>query len=109
MTEAYDRAFACDPKSAYGGIIALNLMPGDELISAQITNGTHNVFLGSAMGKSIRFHESNVRPAGRVSRGVKGLALSAGDVIVGMEVMTHGQTLFVVTQNGYAKRTAIDE
>ena len=54
-----------------GGIIALNLMPDDELIAARITDGTLNVFLGSAKGKSIRFHESDVRPTGRVSRGVQ--------------------------------------
>jgi DNA gyrase subunit A len=92
-----------------GGIIALDLVPGDELIAARITDGTCNVFLGSANGKSIRFHEADVRAAGRVSRGVRGLRLEAGDRIVGMEVLTHGQTLFVVTENGYGKRTAIDE
>ena len=92
-----------------GGIIALDLVPGDELIAARITDGTCNVFLGSANGKSIRFHEADVRAAGRVSRGVRGLRLDPGDRIVGMEVLTHGQTLFVVTENGYGKRTAIDE
>ena len=91
------------------GIIAVDLVPGDELIAARITDGTCNVFLGSANGKSIRFHEADVRTAGRVSRGVRGLRLDSGDRIVGMEVLTHGQTLFVVTENGYGKRTAIDE
>ena len=90
------------------GIIALDLVPGDELIAARITDGTCNVFLGSANGKSIRFHEADVRTAGRVSRGVRGLRLDSGDRIVGMEVLTHGQTLFVVTENGYGKRTAIE-
>ncbi len=92
-----------------GGIIALDLVPGDELIASRITDGTCNVFLGSANGKSIRFHEVDVRAVGRVSRGVRGLRLDPGDRIVGMEVLTHGQTLFVVTENGYGKRTAIDE
>ncbi len=91
-----------------GGIIALDLVPGDELIAARITDGTRNVFLVSANGKSIRFHETDVRAAGRVSRGVRGLRLDPGDRIVGMEVLTHGQTLFVVTENGYGKRTVID-
>jgi DNA gyrase subunit A len=67
------------------------------------------VFLGSAKGKSIRFHESDVRPSGRATRGVRGFRLSEGDAIVGMEVMRHGQTLFTVTENGYGKRTAIEE
>jgi DNA gyrase subunit A len=92
-----------------GGIIALNLLPGDELIATRITDGTMNVFLGSAMGKSIRFHESDVRPSGRVARGVRGLKLSKDDRIVGMEVLSHGQTLFAATENGYGKRTSIDE
>ena len=92
-----------------GGIIALDLVPGDELIEARITDGTQNVFLGSAVGKSIRFHESDVRPTGRVARGVRGLRLAQGDRIVGMEVLSHGQTLFTATENGYGKRTSIDE
>jgi DNA gyrase subunit A len=92
-----------------GGIIALNLMPGDELIAARITDGSLNVFLGSLMGKAIRFHESNIRPSGRTSMGVRGMNLAEGDRIVAMEVLTHGQTLFVVTENGYGKRTSIDE
>jgi DNA gyrase subunit A len=92
-----------------GGIIALSLVPGDELIAARITDGTQNIFLGSATGKSIRFHESDVRPSGRVARGVHGLRLAKGDRIVGMEVLSHGQTLFAATENGYGKRTSIDE
>ena len=92
-----------------GGIIALNLMPGDELISARITDGTLNVCLGTAQGKSIRFHEIDVRPAGRVARGVRGINLIAGDKVVGMEVLTHGQTLISFTENGYGKRTSVDE
>ncbi len=92
-----------------GGIIAINLLAGDELIAARITDGTMNVFLGSKSGKSIRFHESDVRPSGRVATGVRGMRLAKGDQIVGMEVLSHGQTLFAVTENGYGKRTSIDE
>jgi len=92
-----------------GGIIALNLDTGDELIAARITDGTMNVFLGSARGKSIRFHESDIRPSGRIARGVRGMRLAKGDLIVGMEVLSHGQTLFAVTENGFGKRTSIDE
>ena len=92
-----------------GGIIALKLMPDDELISARITDGALNVFLGSLLGKSIRFHEANIRPSGRTSMGVKGMNLASGDRIVAMEVLSHGQTLFAVTENGYGKRTSIDE
>ncbi|MEE8399205.1 MAG: DNA gyrase subunit A [Desulfobacterales bacterium] len=92
-----------------GGIIALNLQEGDELIQARITDGTMNVFLCTAMGKSIRFHESDVRPTGRVAMGVRGIRFDGADRIVGMEVLSHGQTLFVATENGYGKRTSIDE
>jgi DNA gyrase subunit A len=92
-----------------GGIIALNLLEGDELITARITDGTLNVFLGSRMGKAIRFHESDIRPSGRVATGVRGMRLAEGDQIVGAEVLSHGQTLFAVTENGYGKRTSIDE
>ncbi|QTA82806.1 DNA gyrase, subunit A [Desulfonema limicola] len=92
-----------------GGIIALNLVQGDELITARITDGTYNVFLCSASGKSIRFHESDVRPTGRTTKGVRGIRLAKNDILVGMEVLSHGQTLFAATENGYGKRTLIDE
>jgi DNA gyrase subunit A len=92
-----------------GGIIAVNLLESDELIAARITDGTMNVFLGSADGKAIRFHEADVRPSGRVASGVRGMKFSEGDHLVSMEVLSHGQTLFAVTENGYGKRTSIDE
>ncbi len=92
-----------------GGIIALNLDEGDELIAVRITDGTLNVFVCSAKGKCIRFHESDVRPTGRVAGGMRGIRLADDDRIVGMEVLTHGQTLFAVTENGFGKRTSIDE
>ena len=92
-----------------GGIIALKLAPGDKLIGTRLTDGTQNVFICSAMGKSIRFHESDIRPTGRVAGGVRGLRLGQEDRIVGMEALSHGQTLFTATENGYGKRTSIDE
>jgi DNA gyrase subunit A len=61
------------------------------------------------MGKSIRFHEADVRPSGRTSQGVKGMGLTADDRIVGMAVLSYGQTLFTLTENGYGKRTAVDQ
>jgi DNA gyrase subunit A len=92
-----------------GGIYAMTLMPGDELISAQVTDGAMNLFLCSAQGKSIRFHESDVRPSGRTAQGVRGIRLDDGDRLIGMEALSFGQTVFVATENGYGKRTAIDE
>ena len=92
-----------------GGIIAIKLMGDDALISARITDGTFNVFLGSAEGKSIQFHETDVRASGRTAQGVHGIRLAPGDKLVGMEILSHGQTLFAITENGYGKRTSIDE
>jgi DNA gyrase subunit A len=92
-----------------GGIIAMGMQEDDELIAARITDGTWNVFLGSAGGQSIRFHESDVRPMGRVAKGVRGMRLEKSDRLIGMEVLSHGQTVFTVTENGYGKRTSIDE
>jgi len=92
-----------------GGIIAMGMQEDDQLIAARITDGTWNVFLGSAGGQSIRFHESDVRPMGRVAKGVRGMRLEKSDRLIGMEVLSHGQTVFAVTENGYGKRTSIDE
>ncbi len=92
-----------------GGILAMRLDADDELIAARITDGTMNVFLGSANGKAIRFHESDVRPSGRTAGGVRGMSLEEGDALVSLEVLSHGSTLFTVTENGYGKRTSIDE
>ena len=92
-----------------GGIIALSLAEGDELIAARITDGTMNVFLCTANGKSIRFLEADIRPSGRTSRGVRGIRLGPDDQLIGLEVLSHGQTLFTVTEKGFGKRTSIDE
>ena len=92
-----------------GGIIALKLHEGDELISACVTDGSRNVFLSSAGGKSIRFHESDIREMGRAAAGVRGMRLEKDDLIVGMVDLNRGQTLLVITENGYGKRTSIDE
>ncbi|MEJ2037872.1 MAG: DNA gyrase subunit A, partial [Desulfosarcinaceae bacterium] len=92
-----------------GGIIALGLASGDELIAARITDGTQNVFLSSRLGKSIRFHEADIRPSSRISRGVRGMRMDAGDRLVGMEALRYGATMFAVTENGFGKRTSIDE
>jgi DNA gyrase subunit A len=92
-----------------GGIIALRLAEGDELISVRITDGTQNVFLGTAMGKAARFMESDIRASGRTSRGVRGVSLAAGDHLIAMEVLRHGDTLLAATEHGYGKRTSVDE
>jgi DNA gyrase subunit A len=92
-----------------GGIIAINLEEGDELIAAQRTSGQHEVILASRSGKSIRFPESNVRPMGRTATGVRGMSLAEGDEVVGMEILSPGATVLTVTANGYGKRTPLED
>ena len=91
-----------------GGLIAVKLADGDELISARITDGNMDIFLGSDGGKVIRFKEGEVRPTARGSMGVRGMRIDTG-VVVGMERLDQGSTLLTVTENGYGKRTQIDE
>ncbi|MFH1156846.1 MAG: DNA gyrase subunit A [Pseudomonadota bacterium] len=92
-----------------GGLIGIRLAEGDELISAGITDGSMNIFLGSEGGKVIRFNEDDVRPTARGSMGVRGMRIAVGSSVVGMEVLSHGDTLLTVTENGYGKRSHIDD
>jgi DNA gyrase subunit A len=91
-----------------GGIIAINLDGGDELIAARRTNGSQEVILATKRGKSIRFPETQVRPMGRTATGVRGMLLGAGDEVVGMEILSPGATILTVTERGYGKRTPLD-
>jgi DNA gyrase subunit A len=95
-----------------GGINAVNLDENDKLISVAITDGQQDVLLASRNGKSIRFHEEDARPMGRVSRGVRGMSLDTDDVVIGMEIINPNavsSTIFTVTENGFGKRTSLDE
>ncbi|MCE1226127.1 MAG: DNA gyrase subunit A [Geobacteraceae bacterium] len=94
------------------GINAVNLDEGDKLISVALTDGQKDVFLASRHGKAIRFPESDARPMGRVTRGVRGMNLEARDEVIGMEVVdptATGSTIFTLTENGFGKRTDLDE
>lgn len=92
------------------GIIAATINDGDELIAADITDGNADILLGTRNGFSIRFHESDVRQTGRNAAGVKGIELKDNDKVVGMVIIPRDQgTLMTVTENGYGKRTDIDE
>ena len=90
----------------FGGIIALTLDEGDELISTVRTDGTRHLLLTSRLGQGIRFREKDVRPMGRVTRGVRGINLTKGDEVVGMEVVNDSAYLLTVTERGFGKRTA---
>ena len=91
------------------GIIAINLTDGDELIAVGRTTGQNDVILATQGGKSIRFSEAEVRPMGRSAAGVRGISLNGEDKVVGMEILSPDATIFTVTENGYGKRTPLDD
>ncbi len=92
-----------------GGLRAIDLAEGDELIRVQLTDGTKDVILSTHDGYAIRFNESEVRHTGRTTRGVKAITLRKGDYIVGFSLAREGSELLAVTENGYGKKTPLDE
>ena len=94
-----------------GGIIALTIDEGDRLVSTRLSDGTMDVLLASRNGKAIRFAEKDVRAMGRTSRGVRGMQFEGEDRLIGMEVVSDATsaTLVTITENGYGKRTNLDE
>ncbi len=92
-----------------GGIRALTLEEGDQLISVRRTDGQQNVMLCSREGMAICFKETDIRCMGREAVGVRGIKLQEGDSLVGMEISGDGSSLLTVTENGYGKRTALEE
>jgi DNA gyrase subunit A len=95
-------------KPRKGGIYAIDIREGDKLIEARITNGEHDILLGTYEGKSIRFSENNIRPSGRKTMGVKGITLgSQKDRVVGMLVVRREGTILVATEKGMGKRTDV--
>ncbi len=92
-----------------GGIIAMDVEDGDAVMAVQISDGTHEILIGTRDGMSIRFPESDVRSMGRTAGGVRGVSLREGDEVVGMDVLTPGGTILSVTEQGYGKRTEVDE
>lgn len=90
------------------GVIAINLDPNDDLIDVALTTGSDHIILGTRDGMTIRFDEGQVRSMGRASRGVKGINLRSGDSVVGMVIVEEKAALFTVCENGYGKRTGLD-
>ena len=90
------------------GIIAVTLDEGDELISAKITPGDNYVFLGSHEGQAIRFLETQVRPMGRQAHGVRAMRLAKDDYLIGMEVVEKDGLILSIAENGYGKRTPLE-
>ena len=91
------------------GIRALTLDEGDELIEVRLTDGKQNIILMTHEGQSICFDENTVRVMGRMATGVRGITLRAGDYVVGAARAHAGKTVLAVTENGYGKRTAVEE
>ena len=92
-----------------GGIRAITLDEGDQLINVIRTGGNDNVILATAQGMAICFNENDVRPMGRDAVGVRGISLSDGDCVIGAERYEEGKTLLTITENGFGKRTEVAE
>jgi DNA gyrase subunit A len=91
-----------------GGIYAIDIKEGDELIDVSITDGNQDVILGTSNGKAIRFREDDVRPTGRRTMGVKGITLSSkNDAVVGLIVVKREGTVLAVSEKGFGKRTDV--
>ncbi len=104
LLEAYSR-----PRQ--NGVNAITVKDGDQLLEARMTNGNHEILMAIKSGKAIRFHESTVRPVGRTASGVRGISLAGPeDEVVGMVcVEKEEQDILVVSENGYGKRSSIQD
>jgi DNA gyrase subunit A len=91
------------------GLIAIALEDGDEVVGVRLTDGRSEVILSTADGQAIRFEESEVRPMGRSTYGVRGMTLDEGDQIVSIDLVEPGASLLAVAEKGYGKRTEMDE
>lgn len=92
-----------------GGLIALELREGDELINARLANENRDVMLVTRKGMSIRFSEADVRATGRASIGVRGITLRDDDYVIGMDICDPANSLLIITEKGFGKRTDIEE
>ncbi|WP_288318080.1 DNA gyrase subunit A [Xylanibacter caecicola] len=103
--EAYSRPRA-------NGVIAINILEGDEVVGVRLTNGHNELLLANRNGRAVRFNEEAVRAMGRVSTGVRGMRLDDGDdEVVGMVVVNkpEEETIMVVSENGYGKRSEVED
>ena len=89
-----------------GGLIALDLNEGDELAWVKMTSGNDEVIIATKKGMAIRFKETDVRPMGRLARGVKAMKLKEGDEIVGMSIIEEGKLILTVSETGYGRLSA---
>jgi DNA gyrase subunit A len=92
-----------------GGIQAIGLDDGDQLMTARRTDGRREVMIATKLGMAIRFSEEEVRPMGRGAGGVKGIEVDEGDEVIAADVVQEGVSILTVTERGYGKRTPLDE
>jgi len=92
-----------------GGILAIDLDEGDEVMAARRTDGRREVLLSTKAGMIIRFPEEDVRPMGRTAGGVRGIDVDEGDQVIAAEVVQEGATVLTITERGYGKRTPLEE
>jgi DNA gyrase subunit A len=102
-----DLAAYSNPRA--GGIIAISIDEGDELVDVQLTMGNQDVFLATRLGMAIRFKEDDVRDMGRTARGVRGINLDEGDDVIGVDIPADNTFMLTVSENGFGKCTPIDE
>ncbi|OGP14897.1 MAG: DNA gyrase subunit A, partial [Deltaproteobacteria bacterium GWA2_50_8] len=91
------------------GIIALTIDDDDLLIGVSLTDGQRDIFIGTREGQAIRFNESQVRSMGRSATGVRGIGLAKNDSVIGFEALHEGNSILTVTENGFGKRTDVEE
>lgn len=91
------------------GLIAIGLREGDELIGVLETSGSDELIVGTQKGMSVKFAESDVREMGRTAMGVKSVTLRKGDAVVGIDIIREDTDVLVISDNGYGKRTSVDE
>ena len=96
-------------KPRKGGVFAMEIKEGDQLIQAKISNGEDTLIIATKEGKSIRFLETQVRPTGRRTKGVRGIRLSSTDQVIGMLIAKREGSVLVASENGYGKRSLLDE
>jgi DNA gyrase subunit A len=91
------------------GLIAIKLDEGDELKWIRMTTGKDEVIISTSQGQAIRFNETDARPMGRASRGVRGIRLRSGDQVIGMDIVNDDSYMFVISEFGYGKRTKVSQ
>ena len=91
------------------GLAAITLRDDDELIEVKYTDDQKDIILATKYGQCIRFHETDVRPTGRTSMGVRGMNLTDHDEVIGMQLDSQGSHLLIVSEKGMGKRTAMEE